>query len=72
MAQDVVALEREYGASPGEAIIVDDTDADNLRYRGESLVPVLVNSVKELSEENESLKNQLAALAARLDALENR
>ena len=65
LAQDVLALE---GSDP---VIIDNEDADNLRYAGESLVPVLVNAVKELSAQVNTLMAQNADLEGRLFALEN-
>jgi len=55
-AQDILALEGEENA-----VIIDNEDPDKLRYQGESLVPVLVNAIKE----QQSL---IDALTARLDA----
>jgi len=40
-AQDILALE---GDNP---VIIDNGDPDHLKYRGEALVPVLVNAIKE-------------------------
>tara|TARA_R110001606_G_scaffold387466_1_gene552148 strand:+ start:115 stop:1197 length:1083 start_codon:yes stop_codon:yes gene_type:complete len=40
-AQDILALE---GDNP---VIIDNEDPDHLKYRGEALVPVLVNAIKE-------------------------
>jgi trimeric autotransporter adhesin len=52
LAQDILKLE---GDSP---VIIDNEDPDKLRYRGESLVPILVNAIKELSAEIEKLKGE--------------
>jgi hypothetical protein len=52
-AQDILALE---GENP---IIIDNEDKDNLKYNGESLVPVLVNAIQELSAKVEELENKL-------------
>jgi hypothetical protein len=49
-AQDILALE---GSNP---VIIDAEDPEMLRYRGESLVPVLVNAIKELSARIEALE----------------
>ena len=54
-AQDILALE---GDSP---VIIDNADPENLKYRGESLVPVLVNAIKEQQV-------LIEALTARLEA----
>jgi trimeric autotransporter adhesin len=53
LAQDILQLE---GDAP---VIIDNEDAENLRYRGESMVPILVNAIKELSAEIEKLKGGL-------------
>ena len=55
LAQDILALEGEKG------VIIDNEDADKLRYNGEALVPVLVNAIKELSTKVEELEAKLAA-----------
>lgn len=53
IAQDILALE---GA---DSVIIDAEDPDRLRYNGESLVPVLVNAIKELIAENEAIRARL-------------
>ena len=55
-AQDILALE---GDNP---VIIDTEDADHLKYKGEHLVPVLVNAVQELTTMVDELKAELAAL----------
>jgi len=55
-AQDILALE---GDNP---VIIDTEDADHLKYKGEHLVPVLVNAVQELTAMVEELQNEVAAL----------
>jgi trimeric autotransporter adhesin len=52
-AQDVLALE---GDTP---VIVDAEDADKLRFNDQSMLAVLVNAIKELKAEIDSLKSQL-------------
>ena len=42
-AQDILALE---GANP---VVIDNKDLENLKYKGEQLIPILVNAIKELS-----------------------
>lgn len=56
-AQEVIALEGDSN------VIIDDEDPSRLKYQGESLVPVLVNAMKEQQQ-------QIEALQARLNALE--
>ena len=59
VAQDIKALE---GDNP---VIIDDEESDHLKYKGEHLVPVLVNAIKELSAKNEALEARLAALESK-------
>jgi hypothetical protein len=56
LAQDILALEGD------DNVIIDNEYADNLKYQGESLVPVLVKAIKELSAKNDALEVRLAAL----------
>mgnify|MGYP003669049377 FL=1 len=55
-AQDILALE---GDNP---VIIDNNQPENLMYKGEHLVPVLVNAIKELSDTNKDLKSRIEAL----------
>jgi hypothetical protein len=52
-AQDILALE---GDNP---VIIDNHDSENLKYKGEALVPVLVNAIKELNNKIEELEAKL-------------
>jgi len=54
LAQDVLAIEGENN------VIVDNEDPDKLRMTNEELIPVLVNAIKELKAEVETLKGKLA------------
>jgi len=56
LAQEVLALEGDSN------VIIDNEQPDHLRYQGESLVPVLVNAIKELSAKNKELEQRLAQL----------
>jgi trimeric autotransporter adhesin len=51
-AQDILALEGD------NSVIIDTKDEDTLRYNESSLIPVLVNAIKELKAEIELLKNK--------------
>jgi len=42
-AQDILALEGS------DSVIIDSKDSNNLKFRGDQLIPVLVNAIKELS-----------------------
>ena len=56
LAQDILALE---GDNP---VIIDDDDPDHLKYKGEHLVPVLVNAVQELTTMVNDLQAEVQAL----------
>ena len=58
-AQDILALE---GDNP---VIIDNNNPDNLKYKGEHLVPILVNAVKELTAENNNLKSIIESLESK-------
>ena len=51
-AQDILALEGDNN------VIIDDEQPEHLKYKGEHLVPVLVNAIKELKKEIDLLKNK--------------
>ena len=55
-AQDILALE---GDNP---VIIDTEDPDHLKYKGEHLVPVLVNAVQELTAMVKELQAEIGAL----------
>jgi len=42
-AQDILALEGS------DSVVIDSKDSDNLKFKGDQLVPILVNAIKELS-----------------------
>jgi hypothetical protein len=50
LAQDILALE---GAN---SVVIDNKDSENLKYNGESLVPILVKAIQELKAEIDALK----------------
>ena len=53
LAQDILALEGP------DSVIIDSEDPEKLRYNGESLVPVLVQAIQELTAKVEALQNGL-------------
>jgi len=55
-AQEILALE---GENP---VLVDNEDTDNLKLTGAYLLPVLVNAIKELKAQNDSLKSRIETL----------
>jgi len=55
-AQDILALE---GNNP---VIIDIEDPDHLKYKGEHLVPVLVNAVQELTTMVKELQAEIKTL----------
>jgi hypothetical protein len=64
LAQDILALEGD------DPVIIDNEVPEKLKYQGESLVPVLVKAIQELSTELDTVKAQNAAFETRLAALE--
>jgi hypothetical protein len=56
LAQDILALEGD------NSVIIDNEQPDNLKYNGESLVPVLVKAIQELKSQLDSVKAELATL----------
>jgi hypothetical protein len=56
LAQDILPLE---GDTP---VIINNKNPDYLSYNGESLVPVLVNAIKELSAKCDSLQAEINTL----------
>jgi trimeric autotransporter adhesin len=56
LAQDILALE---GDTP---VIINNKNPDYLSYNGESLVPVLINAIKELSAKCDSLQAEINTL----------
>ena len=55
-AQDILALEGYNN------VIIDNEQPEKLKYKGEHLVPVLVNAIKELKSQNEDLKSRIEVL----------
>jgi len=51
-AQDILPLEQ------GDAVIISDDEPENLKYNESSLIPVLVNAIKELTAKLEALENK--------------
>jgi hypothetical protein len=49
-AQDILALEGDNN------VIIDNEQPDHLKYKGEHLVPVLVNAIKELKSTKRRLE----------------
>jgi hypothetical protein len=52
LAQDILELEGS------DNVIIDDEQPDHLKYKGEHLVPVLVNAIKELTARVKELENE--------------
>jgi hypothetical protein len=53
LAQDILALEGP------DSVIIDSEDPEKLRYNGESLIPVLVQAIQELTAKVEALQDRL-------------
>jgi hypothetical protein len=58
LAQDVLALEGN------DSVIINNENPERLSYMDSYLTPVLVNAIKELAAELDSVKAELAALKA--------
>ena len=56
LAQDILEIENL------PRVLVDDEDPENLKLRESMLMPVMVQAIKDLSVEVESLKLQVEAL----------
>jgi len=56
IAQDILALE---GDNP---VVIDNEDANRLKYTGENLIPVLVNAVQELTAKVKHLEDEIKTL----------
>ena len=51
-AQDILELEGS------DNVIIDNDDPENLKYKGEHLVPILVNAIKELTARVKELESR--------------
>jgi len=58
LAQDVLELE---GDNP---VVIDARDPENLKFNEASLIPILVNAIKELNTEVQFLKKELEKRSA--------
>ena len=45
-------------------VVIDDTDAEHLKFNAEDLIAILVKSVQELNAQNGALALRVAALEA--------
>ena len=63
IAQDEIEVEKEhgYGDTPDNMLVADINGDGNYGMQYSKLVPILINSVKELSAENTALKARLDA-----------
>jgi len=60
ISQEILASEKELGIT--ESIVVDTKNEEKLALKETALIPVLVNAVKELKAELDSVKDELAKL----------
>ena len=56
LAQDILKLEGS------DNVIIDNENEESLKLTNSHLIPVLVNAIKELSEDNKDLKSRIEAL----------
>lgn len=52
-AQEVLAIERSFGTG---AVVIDDSDRENLKYNADAMIPILVRAIQELRAEVVQLK----------------
>ena len=70
LAQDVIALEKEFGAVDKDLLVADDEQEDNLKITETKMIPVLVKAIQELKAINDTQAKTINALTARVTALE--
>jgi len=56
LAQDILALEGDNN------VIIDNENDEALKVTNSHLIPVLVNAIKELKAQNDSLKSRIETL----------
>jgi len=56
LAQDILALEGDNN------VIIDNENDEALKVTNSHLIPVLVNAIKELKTQNDSLKSRIETL----------
>jgi len=64
LAQDVIALEKEFGAVEKDLLIADDEQEESLKITETKMIPVLVKAIQELKAEVDSLKAQINGASA--------
>ena len=62
LAQDVIELEKKFGAKSNNLLIADDEQKERLKIQETAFIPVLVKAIQELTQENEALKSRIEAL----------
>jgi hypothetical protein len=72
LAQDVIALEKEFGGVEKDFLIADDEQEKNLKITETKMIPVLVKAIQELKALNDTQAETITALTARIVALEAR
>jgi len=65
LAQDVIALEKEFGGVEKDFLIADDEQEKNLKITETKMIPALVKAIQELKAINETLTARIVALEAR-------
>jgi len=68
LAQDVIALEKENGATDGNLLIADDEVEDHLKVTETKFIPVLVKAIQELNALVTAQATEIAALKAKVGA----
>ena len=62
LAQDVIALEKKYGAIEKDLLIGDDEHDETLKITETKMIPILVKAVQELSAQVQALQAEIATL----------
>jgi len=65
LAQEVISVEKLFGASSKALLIADDEEDERLKITETKFIPVLVKAIQELSDKNDALEARLAALEAK-------
>ena len=65
LAQEVISVEKLFGASSKAFLIADDEEDERLKITETKFIPVLVKAIQELSAKNDALEARLAALEAK-------
>jgi len=66
LAQDVIALEKEFGAVDKDLLVADDEQENNLKITETKMIPVLVKAIQELKTIVDAQAAEIAELKAKV------